>query len=120
MSRWQQPPAEVPEVGRAKNRQKVPKDKPDDHDDDGDEDGDGDNQKPHEYCTVCNAYLRPGQKMSCHLWKYCVGPRGFAGDFICRLLGCAARYCHYHDLQHHWLDKHPGVEQQASMKAYIP
>ncbi len=100
--------------------QKVPDDKPDDHEDDGDEDGDGDDQQPREYCTGCNKYLHPGQKMSRHLRKYCVGPRGFAGDFICKFPGCDARYRHYHDLQHHWRDKHPGVEQPASMKAYVP
>ena len=101
---------------------KLPDDQPDDHDDDdraGDDDADN-QKKDREYCNICNAYLRPGQKLARHLRKYCVGPRGFAGNFACRFPGCGSSYRHYHDLQHHWREKHPGREQPASMKAYIP
>jgi hypothetical protein len=100
---------------------KLPDDEPDDHDDDQRAEGDEeDDRKEREYCDVCNAYLRPGQKLKRHLRKYCVGRRGFAGNFECRFPGCGSAYRHYHDLQHHWRDKHPGREQPASMKAYIP
>ncbi len=100
---------------------KLPDDKPDDRDDDQAGDKDVDDQKgDREYCHVCNSYLRAGQKLSRHLKKYCVGPRGFAGNFACRFPGCGASYRHYHDLQHHWREKHPGREQPASMKAYVP
>jgi hypothetical protein len=72
------------------------------------------------FCEVCNKYLRVGQTLAKHRKKSCVGPRGFAGDFVCRFPGCGSRYRHYWDLQAHWKKIHPGAKQPASMRSYVP
>ena len=94
---------------------KIPDDKPG-----GGSDDDEDEFRDRVFCEVCNKYLRVGQKLARHRKKSCVGPRGFAGDFICRFPSCGSRYRHYWDLQAHWKKMHPGAKQPASMQAYVP
>ena len=95
---------------------KIPDDKPGG----GSDDGDDPEYPDRAFCPVCNKYLRVGQKLARHQKKSCVGPRGFAGDFICRFPGCCSRYRHYWDLQAHWKRMHGGAKQPASMRGYVP
>ena len=105
--------------GRKGPPKRDPADQPSGNDSDDDYKKDK-TQKPRAYCDVCNAYLRSGQTVQRHRRRSCVGPRDAHGDFRCLQRGCDARYRYYHDLQHHWRDKHPGLEQPAAMRKYIP